>query len=114
MREIKFRAWDKIEEVMLDWKSLTDTFFAHKCDTIFNDKSIILMQYTGLKDKNDVEIFEEDIVEYYECSIKEIEKVEFLHGCFCPIGQSDWIDNNKIHDMKIIGNIYENPELIRS
>ena len=50
MREIKFRAWDRMDEVMRDWHNLTHTRYAKRGDTIFNDEGYILMQYTGMKD----------------------------------------------------------------
>ena len=54
MREIKFRAWDKEEQEMLDW----DKFFNLDIAQVFESKGswgVYPMQYTGLKDKNGVE-----------------------------------------------------------
>ena len=62
-----------------------------------------LMQFTGLKDKNGKEIYEGDIVRQdYDNALCE---VKFISGCFSPFK----------HDGQfvVIGNIYENPELLK-
>lgn len=72
-REIKFRAWDKINNEMIEWSKI----FAYQMlyeilPNSMNEQNIYkLMEYTGLKDINDKEIYEEDIVHYisheHEC-----------------------------------------------
>lgn len=110
---------------------------------IFDSKSRVeLMQYTGLKDKNGKEIWEGDVVVLPDSEITPItdwgqgpeedmnhlSPVEFKDGCFglnvledsrtfCKEFWSfDSIFNGegyKLEDLEIIGNIYENPELIK-
>lgn len=118
MREIKFRAWDCIQEKSLPVEkinfrnqyisldegdnSITDTF-----------EMFQLMQYTGLKDKNGKEIYEGDIV---TCSngMAYQYKVIFSFGCFEGYDKASGFTKKlcDMKDLKVIGNTYENPELL--
>jgi len=109
-REIKFRAWDgSIEKMFYDafsiqsFGSVIDIGWKSK-----NVKEIIYQQYTGLHDKNDKEIYEGDIVNYEDGCNEEIifENCSFV-GKGIKSGKTSMIG-----DCKIIGNIYENPELL--
>lgn len=146
MRGIKFRAWvindfdgDGLKEYMDDDPAtLSSPLKAHK------DGDIVLMQFTGLEDKNGVDIYEGDIL---ECEISQYTK----HNAVVRFGEyeqdgsgseyppttcigfyADAIEPDKLDEdgyrkilkfdrtaslkyfsnLKIIGNIYENPELI--
>ena len=132
MREIKFRAWHKEKKLMLDVATIEfredGTCEGARCNHplihggnwyYYLDEDIKLIQYTGLKDKNGKEVYEGDIVECYVDGIKEISKVEFFEGCFCIRAKNNdpdyipclcTVDTNQT--LEIIGNIYENPELI--
>ena len=117
MREIKFRAFHRKYKVVLPvwvidfqfqrlqmWNDTSED--SNNAWDSFND--VELMQYTGLKDKNGKEIYEGDIVEVmdlicivewgeYRWFFREIQKQDIGFSGIC---------------MKIIGNIYENPELM--
>ena len=118
MREIKFRAWDEQKKVMHfdfqfiksgdrgnDWiifKSDKENFNGN-----FNpyfSQQLKIMQYTGLKDKNGVEIYEGDVIRMP--NKKKLQQVVFKRGFFQM--PEYFIDETD----EVIGNIYENPELL--
>jgi hypothetical protein len=71
------------------------------------------MQYTGLRDSNNINGYEGDISEDF--STGERYKIEFVDGAFCLVDKSGV--GHEILDLQhqyIIGNIYENPELLDS
>lgn len=127
MREIKFRAWDKEKKAI--WTPIRSINFAYgylelsklaepESDKDFDE--IELMQFTGLKDKNGREIYEGDIISFTDLSVPfKRASVYFENGCFYaddkhPQGNiALWylVDNNR--DVEVIGNIYENPELLK-
>lgn len=140
-REIKFRAWCKEEKEMREvamlrwengrmsriagyWKGTRDNGWT---DYDPQEDKIVLMQYTGLKDKNGMEIAEGDIVEYD----KDFQGKPFLDedgyrfevGFSCgsflifdphDIGERGGFSGFYLHTpaMEVIGNIYQNPELL--
>ena len=128
MREIKFRAWDiDLKEFVLNTVRLCNTEEGNSLVvTGVADWGIVFQQFTGLKDKNGKEIFEGDILEFVYlnngCPRKERVSVEFdglnfmissrqyLSVIFFFGGGLNSID--KRSGIKLIGNIYENPELL--
>lgn len=116
MREIKFRAWfEKFKEMYIvkgiDFQREMAYFDKYNYRSIYD---IELMQYTGLKDKNNKEIYEGDIVTLHNSKYKVI----FLNEEARFVLRDDEFEyeipftNNNNKRMEIIGNIYENPELL--
>lgn len=116
MREIKFKAWDKLDKEMFNVESINFQERRVYEDVVsyrnFND--IELMEYTGLKDKNNKEIYEGDIVTLHNSKYKVI----FLNEEARFVLRDDEFEyeipftNNNNKRMEIIGNIYENTELL--
>ena len=103
MREIKFRAWDKKGQMGMINNPILNV--------VLEDKRYIIMQFTGLKDKNGKEIFEGDIlIDKYN----QIWKIEFDRGCFIGFGgERELFHIFAMDEPKVIGNIYENLELMK-
>lgn len=139
MREIEFRAWCKTEKSMIN--ILYDIYYIIKKRGVYTIHDIIgsslkenyeLMQYIGLQDKNGVEIFEGDIVKIDNSRWHEKDYIGIIeHGenisCDGNIYFGfyiNWINNNIIRkdiyfwvtnrNIEVIGNIYENPDLLEN
>lgn len=130
-REIKFRAWDKVNQKMI--------YISHNNErTEFDEGNIrtltaneffdltkpvtekVIMQFTGLRDKNGKDIYEGDILRrsigYYVVMFGEVEEDKSVPGNFEFIGF--YVIRREVHGLagfyfdELVGNIYENPELI--
>jgi len=111
MREIKFRAWDKENKEMVEVELLGKRVLLVKDGEWENIENFEVMQYTGLKDKNGKEIYEGDIVNCFRH-----EGFEFVttrlgsNGIETQLGFYPFIEVYGYAE--VIGNIYENPELL--
>ena len=113
-REIKFRAWDKNKKEWLkcplSYNSEMVNEWGHGGFALLYNGYIEVMQYTGLKDIDKEEIYEGDIVKSIILSGSEkVNEVTFEYGAF-RIGLQPL---NVQENIKVIGNKYENPELLK-
>ena len=117
MREIKFRVWYIKRKRMLDRECIVlndgdyyEDYRDFEDGTALNN--IVVMQYTGLEDKNDVEIYEGDIVRYFR---NELAVIVYRNGGV-DIRSLSWRDceplQRRMGEIEVIGNVYENPELL--
>lgn len=108
MREIKFRVWDSHRKIMYQVDPLS-----------FSNGAGILMQYTGVKDKNGVEIYEGDIIRGHTGRYQVDCVVRWSLGNCGFIAEPTITDRTYLclnpgstKSYEVIGNIYENPELV--
>jgi uncharacterized phage protein (TIGR01671 family) len=134
-REIKFRTWDKQLKQFAEWTN-RDPFFdtshgqiffwervqredgSYDGDIILQDYGdrFVLQQYTGLKDKNGKEIYEGDILKWYEGE-NNLSEVIFQNGSFMVRGinwGAFWYITDYYDVYTWFGNIFENPELLKA
>lgn len=127
-REIKFRSWDKKGKKMIIQNSLMSysefmidplgAIIYYREPGVVKNDSWVLLQFTGLLDKNDVEIYDKDIV-----SVVDDDKFYIKDGNY-PVewneGMAGWgvtWEHGRIAlavlELEVIGNIYENKELLK-
>jgi uncharacterized phage protein (TIGR01671 family) len=134
MREIKFRAWDKEAKEMfysddgrgfqfelspMAGNGITDLKGNALLDRDFTD----WMQFTGLTDKNGKEIYEKDFVKYLFLGLGEphylVGQIVFSNFGFCiklpQIAGMEQVETiaKHINDIEVVGNIYQNPDLLK-
>ena len=124
-RIIKFRAWDKVQKRMFNITNLTWDITGQLVYFLTENISPP-MQFTGLTDKNGKEIYEGDIVKYKKHEgyllddfIAEIIWKDVQWSISDPKGKMRDVDFGEVDEfddvldhLDVIGNIYENPELL--
>lgn len=129
MREIKFRAWDKKRKLSREVASL-------ELPVQSESENIVLMQYTGMRDRSGKDIYEGDILalgnealKYYQNWVVEYNEAEGKFEASNQIssvrdftfsdkdGITDsylyvHVTDEKVYQVEVIGNIYEDPELL--
>lgn len=133
MREIKFRVWDNTEKVFLEgWRTaqLVIRPLSGRVTDGATTPDVTLMQYTGLKDKNDKEIYEGDIESDENGNLSVVCYLE-KYGAYCFVPLVLYVNEDYENQVEygygydcyfhnaipskystVIGNIYENPELL--
>lgn len=134
MRELKFRIWDKQNKIFIYERdashkrlaiSLVGLVYHGGYDDVLTENDYVVQQYTGLKDCSGKDIYEGDIVSYEAGEpnrndgsfYKSISEVKFENGAFWPRPikeecEDSWYDY-ELKNICIIGNIFENPELLK-
>ena len=135
MREIKFRVWDKDRKIMIMDSNkiypsitLSGSIIAYNNNERICDKNLILMQFTGRKDKNEKEIYDGDIVKVEKHFEDDINIPE--HKVLVAFKEGSWalvhlnlagnqyifdLDQEVINDrVEVIGNKFQNPELLET
>jgi hypothetical protein len=109
MRDIKFRAWGPLSETMLMWPDVLWAF-----EDFIDHHSYKLMQYTGHKSIDGVEVYEGDILKFpadsHPYTVEWLEDEGAWGVMFSP--GNAMANAGMVQLMQVIGNIYENKELL--
>jgi len=118
MREIKFRAWWYQQKKMDSGLTIEKIGKSYSFPLTW----CVLMQFTGLHDKNGKEIYEGDVVKYVritECGDtigKRTGEVKFNKGQFYPLPVNEECDDCwysvLVEDYEVVGNVFENKDLL--
>ena len=137
MRQIKFRAWSKNLKEMCKVHSMDIFKIPKHIELVVNPSGeedgdlstssfddVIVMQFTGIKDKNEKEIFEGDILKIHD--LKGVTNDFIAQICWSE-KELSWAFKERLHwqrptesmwawildkELEVIGNIYENPQLL--
>ncbi|MGI9118453.1 MAG: YopX family protein [Minisyncoccia bacterium] len=113
-REIKFRAWDGLKMIDNPKIGAMEGVYNYSINNEFAnpEDNTVFMQYTGLHDKNGKEIFEGDVAEICNSEYRVMECI-YEAPCFYWKSENDSYSGEwKGEDVKVIGNVQSNPELL--
>ena len=128
-RQLKFRAWDAQEKQMISPDYITRTGYAFWKENSIPTSSNVIMQSTGLKDKNNTEIYEGDILKLVSLDpsyplddeLQEVKYDPYNNGYpafdLVPGDLQDECNNLQLviqgdYTCEVVGNIYQKPELL--
>lgn len=122
-REIKFRVWEIMSSRWANWDEIGITASKNADITTFRPdwrdtrKEFDIMQFTGLKDRIGKDIYEGDIIDWI-ADEHYIVKYSPIHAKFDTCGMRgneetrDLLTKGLAQELTVVGNIYENPELL--
>ena len=127
-REIKFRAWDKHDERMIDFDWVAGIFPSLRMSEESSGKAIedtyVLMQYADLTDKNGKGVYEGDIVRVGKWNAQVVFDSRYIEGDDMLAGYEVlgwWLDTEAENSLshiyrscEVIGNVWENPNLLKT
>ena len=112
----KFRAWDRKHEKMLGWEQIKSELTFKDIDetNFYIMRRFSFMLSTGMKDKNSVDIYDDDIVAVDNGDFLEYGRVFYSKKMACYRVEFENYDFNlnEVAYCFVCGNVYENPELV--
>lgn len=107
----RYRVWNKIDKVMINKPNSPQLVDG----VLTTDDDDVLMQYIGLKDKNGVDICDGDLFKHDQGFFLQVKYLAPAWRLFAVGGYgSESMEDMPCYKMKVVGNIYENQELLET
>ena len=113
MRQRKYRVWNPKAKIMIEWDIVKNMM----AELLLTESEVnVPLEFTGLLDKSGAEIYESDVFSYDGCSgYVEYKGCSFrVRWIKNPMGFNDSLSVHVRYGLKIVGNLYENPELLKN